>query len=279
MNLKELRAKIDLLDNELLDIITERIKLAAQTRRLKEIIPDPKRESEIVSRAQRRLPPFFEGDFAQNLYNVIFAEARRLQHEAAPIVAVYPSFGEGEDFLFRCWNKDWIPVAVGDLALAIEGLNSGAFAYAVLKADLIVATNSEAITEELCAKNLPIISRIDLTDKQPHLAKQDVISYFLVALPGREQAGDRCLVTCSTPKGEDASADKIKGVFFELGLEPQILNTRPNRRENSLDIHLIDFSEALKGGIVETVLERLKFAGFNPHMLGRYSVVLVPNVP
>lgn len=279
MNLEELRAQIDLLDDELLEIITKRMKIAAQTRPFKEQIQDPQRESQIILRAGDRLPRFLADDFAQKLYGVIFAEARRLQTAAAPIVAVYPKLNDVEELLLRRSKPDWITVTVDNLDSFIEGIESGRFTYAMLRSELLATRDWEALTEKIGASALRIISKLLLSNKPSRGLTSDDISYFLLGLTSVEQTGDRCLIACSAPACDSASAIKLKSIFNDLGIDALIMNNYPSQIEKGRDLHLIDFSSALKDGIVGDVIQRLKLGGFNPHVLGRYSVELAPGVP
>ncbi len=81
--LKNLREQVDKLDKELINLLKERFDLAVDIWKIKKPlgmkIKNPKREKEIIDNVS--LESGLSEFFVRKLYNVIFAESRRLQRK------------------------------------------------------------------------------------------------------------------------------------------------------------------------------------------------------
>ncbi len=83
LELEELREKINLVDNEILESLEERMELAKEVAELKKEnnmpIKDLKREEEIIS--QRKLCTSLEGAFTESIMKVIIKESKKIQNK------------------------------------------------------------------------------------------------------------------------------------------------------------------------------------------------------
>jgi chorismate mutase len=81
MSLESLRQKIDRIDAEILGLLGERMRLALKTAAFKPAVRDARRERAIVSRLRTQAsdPGRLSPDFVAALYDLIFAESRKVQ--------------------------------------------------------------------------------------------------------------------------------------------------------------------------------------------------------
>jgi prephenate dehydratase len=93
MNLEEIRRRIDQLDRELLVLLQERMGLALRTRKFKGTVADPRREQDVLARAERMNLDLIKGSFARQLLEHIIRESRRLQGEERRLVAFQGEHG------------------------------------------------------------------------------------------------------------------------------------------------------------------------------------------
>ncbi len=79
MSLKDIRARIDAIDAEILKLFSDRMLLAKEARAYKKKTYDPGREAEIIRKLRLAGKDSLDGDFIEEVYRQIFAEAKRLQ--------------------------------------------------------------------------------------------------------------------------------------------------------------------------------------------------------
>jgi prephenate dehydratase/chorismate mutase len=93
MKLDEIRRKIDKIDRELLVLLQERMGLALRSKKFKSVVTDPKREEDVLARAERMNLALVERSFARQLLGTIIQESRRIQTEDRMLVAFQGEHG------------------------------------------------------------------------------------------------------------------------------------------------------------------------------------------
>jgi chorismate mutase len=78
-----IRKKIDQIDDEIIEKISERFRLAFQTLPFKTKTGDRKREALVISRARKKASElkFLRPDFVEVLFRLVIRESRRLQNQ------------------------------------------------------------------------------------------------------------------------------------------------------------------------------------------------------
>ena len=87
MKLDEIRGKIDKIDRELMVLLQERMGLALRSKKFKETVRDPERESQLLAKAERLNLDLVERSFTRQLLETIIKESKRLQQEDRQLVA------------------------------------------------------------------------------------------------------------------------------------------------------------------------------------------------
>jgi len=93
MKLDEIRRKMDKIDRELLVLLHERMGLALQSNKFKEVLSAPEREADMFARVERLNLDLIERSFTKQLLNTIIAESKRLQEEDRQLVAFQGEHG------------------------------------------------------------------------------------------------------------------------------------------------------------------------------------------
>jgi prephenate dehydratase/chorismate mutase len=93
MKLDEIRRKIDKIDRELLVLLQERMGMALRAKKFKTAVADPKREEDVLARAERMSLDLLERSFARQLLNIIIDESKRIQEENRLLVAFQGEHG------------------------------------------------------------------------------------------------------------------------------------------------------------------------------------------
>lgn len=82
MNLKELRNRIDQLDEKVIKLIIERFEIVEQIMSLKSEVEDKNREREILDKIRSLTENTGNQEFYNALYNSIFTESKRIQNKS-----------------------------------------------------------------------------------------------------------------------------------------------------------------------------------------------------
>ena len=86
LTLDHIRTVIDLIDEEILALLAERLELARGTSPFKEKIRDGKREEAVLARIRRSVEEDgrLRQEFVERLFSDILAESRRIQERGRP---------------------------------------------------------------------------------------------------------------------------------------------------------------------------------------------------
>lgn len=79
MELNEIRKRIDAIDDQIINLLSERIRLAIQTAGLKSNVEDPAREKEVLERLLSLCGDAIDPDFIKLIYLEIFKESKKQQ--------------------------------------------------------------------------------------------------------------------------------------------------------------------------------------------------------
>ncbi len=128
MELKDIRKKIDVIDQEVLGLLAERMEMALQTRRFKGDVRDGSREAQVLERALRysRASATLPSGFVEKLFNSIMEESRRLQGEGGRLVGFQGERGAyGEEAAGR-FDPSLVPVPCAEFSDVFDNVESGA---------------------------------------------------------------------------------------------------------------------------------------------------------
>ena len=81
MSLEDLREKIDSIDEEILNLINERMKLSLLTRKFKAEIEDPERELEKLKMIRSKTESFITPELYEDLYKMIISKSKKAQEK------------------------------------------------------------------------------------------------------------------------------------------------------------------------------------------------------
>lgn len=79
MNLKELRKKIDMIDNQVIELLIERFKVVEKIMLMKTEIEDKDREKEILGKIECIASSETNPEFYKDIYKMIFTESKNIQ--------------------------------------------------------------------------------------------------------------------------------------------------------------------------------------------------------
>ena len=173
MDLRQIRAEIDSIDEQLLLLLNRRMEFTLRTRKLKSSVEEPKREQEIISRIRSRFTQLISPEFSERLFLEIFAESKRLQSESRLLVGFQCEHGAFSEIAVKHAFPDAIAIPHVDFHGVFEGVKSGVLDYGVVPVENSVAGNVTEVDDLLIHSDLFIVSEV-----------HSPIEHCLMALPG-----------------------------------------------------------------------------------------------
>lgn len=173
MELEAIRCRIDRLDTQLLRLLTDRLTLAALTKKFKPVIADPQREHAIVARLSAMRHMLLEPDLIGELYSVIFKYSRLLQALPAPLVAFQGEHGAFSELAAQHWRQDAIPVPCRTFAEIGEGVVEGIYDYGTVPVENKLTGTINETNELLIANQLQIVGALEMP-----------VQHCLLSIPG-----------------------------------------------------------------------------------------------
>lgn len=132
MNLEEIRKQIDILDGQLMKLLTERMEQAILAKRFKKHIEDKDREGEILDKITESAQTLLDGDFLVSLYQRIIDESKVLQSQDLKVIAFQGEHGAYSEVAAKSWNRENIPMPCLEFADIFEGVQSGLYDYGIV---------------------------------------------------------------------------------------------------------------------------------------------------
>lgn len=135
-NLKALRREIDRLDTNLLQMLQKRIEVARLVVRFKketnQDVNVPSREKEIIDSLMSRERSLLSSEVIRGIYEIIFAESKRIQREEKPLVAFQGEHGAFSEEAARRWNPEVVPIPCMEFNDIFHGVSVGSFEYGIV---------------------------------------------------------------------------------------------------------------------------------------------------
>lgn len=240
MKLDEVRYKIDRIDRELLVLLQERMGLALRSKKFKEAISDPRREEDLLARAERLNLDLVERSFTRQLLETIIQESKRLQEEDRKLVAFQGEHGAyGEVASRRLVPKGaYIPclefvdvfrgVEEGDLDLGVVPVENSLEGAVTQVNDLLTTTDLKVVGEiKVPVKHCLLATRgtdyreIRVVYSHPQALAQCrgfLMRNKLEPHPFYDTAGAAKMLARENPKASAAIASRLCAELYDLDI-------------------------------------------------------------
>lgn len=141
-----LRNQIDKLDRELWQILSQRLDITVQIKRLKNEITDPAREEIVLSRARAVSQGLLSGEFCGHLMKQIVQECTRLQQEPLKLAAFRGLHGSFGELAVKAFNSSAAAIPSLELSDVFKSVLAGTTDFAVIPLEGAVdETESDAL--------------------------------------------------------------------------------------------------------------------------------------
>ncbi len=162
MELQEIRRQIDRIDTQLLQLLTDRLTLAALSRKFKPTIADPQREQAIITRLNAMRHPLLASELISELYEIIFKYSRSLQAQPAPLVAFQGEHGAFSELAIQHWRQNAIPIPCRTFAEIGAGIVDGIYDFGILPVENKLTGTVNETNEVLIANQLYIVGALEM---------------------------------------------------------------------------------------------------------------------
>jgi prephenate dehydratase/chorismate mutase/prephenate dehydratase len=311
VNLNEIRNEIDLTDSKILRLLSKRMGLALQTRKLKTRVQDSQREREVLEKIRTASTGLLDEEFTTKIFEEVIKHSRHLQQKVREIIAFQGESGAYGEVASKEWNPDYFPVPSVDFASVFDGVQSGLYDYGIVPVENTLGGAVEGVNQLLIHTGLHVVGAVELPVHHCLLARpgtdhreiravyshpqalsqcRDFIARNkLEAIPYRDTAGAAKMVSEERPKGVAAIASKLAARLYNLEIIKEniesldrnmtrflVLSTEENKEDG--DKCSIIFSTEHKAGTLFRVLEVFAKRNLNltriesiPHEPGNYA--------
>lgn len=192
MELKELRAKIDRIDYEILKLLSNRMELALRTTKLKGEVADPAREDEVIAGAKKRSHGLLRPEFAERLYREVMGESRRLQARGMKLAGFQGEHGAYGDMAVRAYDPALVPVPCVEFGEVFEGVRNGQLDIGIVPVENSLEGAVTQVNDLLVETDLRIIGEVNVPIHHCLLAPQDVDYRDIKVVYSHPQALAQC---------------------------------------------------------------------------------------
>ncbi|MCP4744748.1 MAG: prephenate dehydratase [Desulfobacteraceae bacterium] len=238
MKLDEIRRKIDKIDRELLVLLQERMGLAMRSKKFKSSVADPKREQDVLQRAERMNLDLVERSFSRQLLENIIRESKRLQQQDRKLVAFQGEHGAYGEVASRRLCPQGVYIPCLEFADVFEGVEQGALDLGVVPVENSLEGAVTQVNDLLTRTGLKVIGEAKVPIRHcllaPHEFELDEIrvayshpqalaqcQQFLSARkieprPYYDTAGAAKMIARESPRAAGAIASALSAELYDL---------------------------------------------------------------
>ncbi|MGB5985797.1 MAG: prephenate dehydratase [Desulfobacterales bacterium] len=170
MKLDEIRGKIDKIDRELLVLLQERMGLALRSKKYKPAVADPKREQDLLARAEGLNLDLVERTFTRQILETIITESKRLQAEDRQLVAFQGEHGAYGEVASRKLVPSGAYIPCMEFADVFRGVEDEDFDLGVVPVENSLEGAVTQVNDLLTSTQLKVIGEIHVDVKHCLLA-------------------------------------------------------------------------------------------------------------
>lgn len=160
--LKQIRDQIDLLDNELLKLVDQRMQLSLKTKRCKPDVEDKNREMEVLNKVKNFPLRLIDKDFCEKLFLNIIAESKRIQQNEYDLIGFQGEHGAYGEVAAGQWNTKMIPIPCPEFADVFYLISEGILEYGIVPVENTLGGVVGEVNELLLETNLIVVGEIEL---------------------------------------------------------------------------------------------------------------------
>lgn len=167
LNLPSLRHEIDRLDNTILQTLQKRLEVARLVVKFKreqnQNVNVPEREQQILNSLKGRERSLLSSEVIEEIYRIIFSEAKRLQRESRPLVAFQGEHGAFSEVAARKWNPEVAPIPCQSISDVFQGVQLGSYDYGIVPIENTVGGMMSQTNAHILASKLYLVGAVEMS--------------------------------------------------------------------------------------------------------------------
>ncbi len=192
MSLKEIRRAIDVLDSQVLQLLSHRMELVLVAKKFKTEIQDNQREKEVLDRIRRNSTGLIHGGVTEQIYTEIINESKRLQKNDFRLIAFMGEHGAYGEVAAREWDRDLIPIPCSEFAAVFDGVQSGLYDYGIVPVENTLGGAVSQVNQLLINTDLNVVGAVELPINLCLVAPAETDHREILTIYSHPQALSQC---------------------------------------------------------------------------------------
>jgi prephenate dehydratase/chorismate mutase/prephenate dehydratase len=154
-----IRRKIDMIDWEMMQLLSQRMEISVRSRKLKRHVLDPAREQQIIENVKKYSYGLVDPEFSEGIYRQILEESRNIQEKNVTLIGFQGEHGAYSEAASLTYNPSFVAlpckefyevfheVATGQLDLGIVPVENSLEGPVTQVNDLLIETELKIIGE------------------------------------------------------------------------------------------------------------------------------------
>lgn len=173
VNLKEIRNKIDRIDQQLLVLLRQRMEFALRAGKHKNAVHDPTREVSVLRNVSSKASALLEKPFLNFLYEKIITESKELQNRNLQLVGFQGEHGAWSEIAVHTLGDHMVPIPCIEFGHVFAGVTQHDFEFGLVPIENSIEGSVTEVNDLLVETDLKIVAEAVIP-----------IHHNLLALPG-----------------------------------------------------------------------------------------------
>ncbi len=159
-DLAKIRKRIDILDQEIVKMLNERMEAAVRARKLKSSVDDPAREKQVLENVKRHSHNLMRPEFSEVLFKEIIDESKRVQSMDRKLVGFQGEHGAYSESAAMAYDSSLVPIPCAEFADIFEGVKKGQLDFGIVPVENSLEGAVAQVNDLLIETDLSVIGEI-----------------------------------------------------------------------------------------------------------------------
>ena len=265
MNLEDIRERIDVLDDQVIDLLKQRMRLAYFTKRFKSSIQDVNRETEMFQRLKGKKGILTDSDLIEDLFKRILQQSRENQKENFLTIGYWGNIDEEcENILSEQIGKGVI-ISFKTTRILFDNIRDHKLNYGVIPSRKGTPQMDLTIKEWLMTSGLFISKILYL--------KNDDLDYnlFYVVQRDKKISGKKNCSICFSIVDKVGTLYEMVKVMHKYSFNIKNIESIPFQKDSRM--FFVDFSHSVSELVFSKAMDDIKNVSIGYKLLGAYDIV------
>jgi prephenate dehydratase/chorismate mutase len=158
MDLKEIRYKIDQIDNQIFSLIHRRMEYALQAGKQKQSVNDPSREERIMKSLTGRASVLMDKEYIKELFGGLMERSKKLQEQKPTLVAFQGEHGAWSEIAIHNLSFNMVPIPCLEFADVFASVANGEVDYGMVPIENSIEGSVHEVNDLLVETSLKIVA-------------------------------------------------------------------------------------------------------------------------